>query len=76
MRKIIKREMTIGLLAIIIFLALFLILNTMTGKQKLSDLQITACNSADTSGTCDSRLSEVGIVLKSECCEILGKCCS
>lgn len=76
MRKIIKRQMMIGLLAIIIVLAFFLILNVMKGKQKLSDLQITACNSADAADTCDSRLSEVGIVLKSECCKILGKCCS
>ena len=41
----------------------------------LSDMQITACNAADEAGTCDSRLPEVGIVLKEECCERLGKCC-
>lgn len=76
MGKIIKRQMMIGLLTIIIVLAFFLILNVMRGEQKLSDLQITACSSADAAGTCDSRLPEVGIVLKSECCKVLGKCCS
>jgi len=71
-----KRQMMLGLLAIIIVLAFFLILNVMKGGQQLSDLQITACSSADVAGTCDSRLPEVGIVLKSECCKVLGKCCS
>ncbi|MEK9137729.1 MAG: hypothetical protein AAB393_11455, partial [Bacteroidota bacterium] len=37
--------------------------------------QITACNAADEAGTCDSRLPEVGIVLKEECRQRLGKCC-
>ena len=41
----------------------------------LSDLQIDACNAADSAGTCDTRLAEVGIVLKEDCCEVLGKCC-
>ena len=42
---------------------------------KLSELQITACNTAHEAGTCDSRLSEVGIVLKEDCCKDLEKCC-
>ena len=41
----------------------------------LSDIQITACNEADKAGTCDSRLAELGIVMKEECCEVLNKCC-
>ena len=41
----------------------------------LNDMQMTACNSADAAGTCDTRLPEVGIVLKEECCKNLGKCC-
>ena len=41
----------------------------------LNDLQITACNAAHDAGTCDTRLPEVGIVLKEECCKDLGKCC-
>ena len=41
----------------------------------LSELQISACDSADAAGTCDTRLQEVGIVLKEECCKELGTCC-
>ena len=43
--------------------------------RSLSDIQIAACNAADGAGTCDSRLAELGIVLKEECCEVLSKCC-
>ena len=43
--------------------------------RSLSDIQIAACNAADEAGTCDSRLAELGIVLKEECCEVLSKCC-
>lgn len=46
--------------------------NSITG---LSELQISACNSADAAKTCDTRLAEVGIVLKEDCCKELGKCC-
>lgn len=50
--------------------------NKMPDKQKtLSELQIEACNSAHEAKTCDNRLSEVGIVLKEDCCKALGKCC-
>lgn len=41
----------------------------------LSELQVEACNAADEAGTCDTRLAELGIVLKEDCCQILGKCC-
>ena len=43
--------------------------------RSLSDIQITACETADEAGTCDTRLAELGIVLKEECCEVLSKCC-
>ena len=50
--------------------------NKLSDKQKsLSELQIEACNSADAAKTCDTRLAEVGIVLKEDCCKELGKCC-
>lgn len=41
----------------------------------LSDIQITACNEAYKAETCDTRLAELGIVMKEECCEALNKCC-
>ena len=41
----------------------------------LSDFQITACNTAHVAKTCDTRLPELGIVLKEDCCKGLGKCC-
>ena len=50
--------------------------NKLSDKQKtLSELQIEACNSADAAKTCNTRLTEVGIVLKEDCCRELGKCC-
>ncbi|MBI2654791.1 hypothetical protein HYX02_08370 [Candidatus Woesearchaeota archaeon] len=48
---------------------------SISSKTTLSELQIEACNSADAAGTCDTRLAEVGIVLKEDCCRELGKCC-
>lgn len=44
-------------------------------NKTLSELQITACNTAHEANTCDTRLVELGIVLKEDCCEALGKCC-
>tara|TARA_Y100000310_G_C20480362_1_gene714381 strand:+ start:750 stop:956 length:207 start_codon:yes stop_codon:yes gene_type:complete len=41
----------------------------------LSELQVDACNAADEAGTCSTRLAELGIVLKEDCCEVLEKCC-
>ena len=46
-----------------------------SAKSTLSELQIEACNSAHEAKTCDTRLAEVGIVLKEDCCKKLGKCC-
>ena len=42
---------------------------------ELSDVQITACNAANAAQTCNTRLVELGIVEKYECCAVLGKCC-
>ena len=64
---------------IILFLLIFIIL--IAGCQKnsepktLSDMQVTACNTANDAGTCNTRLAELGIVLKEDCCKALGKCC-
>ena len=50
--------------------------NKLSDKQKtLSDMQIEACNSAAAAKTCDTKLPEVGIVLKEDCCNELRKCC-
>ena len=43
--------------------------------RSLSDIQIAACDAAYEAGTCDTRLAELGIVLKEECCEVLSRCC-
>ncbi|MBI2124626.1 hypothetical protein HYT92_02430 [Candidatus Pacearchaeota archaeon] len=48
---------------------------TSNEPKKLDDIQATACNTADEAGTCGTRLAEIGIVLKEDCCEVLGKCC-
>ena len=70
-----------ALISLLFFLIAILILGCKeqtksSDKQKtLSDLQIEACNSADAAKTCDTRLAEVGIVLKEDCCKVLGKCC-
>lgn len=67
-------------IVLILFLLVILIIGC-KGQDKgtaitgLSELQIEACNSADTAKTCDTRLAEVGIVLKEDCCKELGKCC-
>lgn len=71
------------ILIILILILLFIIIDRqglLQGKQvakqkTLSELQIEACNSAHTANTCDTRLAELGIVLKEDCCEALGKCC-
>lgn len=42
---------------------------------ELSELQITACRGADNARTCNSRLGELGIIQKEECCAALGLCC-
>lgn len=65
----------------LLFILLLLILVSCKESPKketpgtLSELQAAACNKAHEAETCDTRLNEVGIVLKEECCKILGKCC-
>ena len=44
-------------------------------EKSLSDMQVTACNTANEAYTCDTRLAELGIVSKEDCCKALGKCC-
>ncbi len=43
--------------------------------EKLDDLQILACGTANNAKTCQTRLIEVGIVMPTECCRILKECC-
>ena len=42
---------------------------------ELSELQIVACQTASSAGSCGTRLGEVGIVTKEACCQVLGYCC-
>lgn len=68
---------------IIVILFLFLIIlngckknyESKTDTKFLSDIQVTACNTADSAKTCDTRLAELGIILKEDCCQALKKCC-
>ena len=43
---------------------------------KLSVFQETACLAADEGNTCNTKLSELGLVTKERCCASLGVCCS
>lgn len=76
-----KNHIIILILLILIFLFILadkqgVLQSKGVSKQKvLSEFQIEACNSADIAKTCDTRLPEVGVVLKEDCCEALGKCC-
>jgi hypothetical protein len=62
-------------------LMIFIVISTLVGctplgeKSELSELQVTACNTADDGGTCDTKLPELELVTTGQCCEILGKCC-
>lgn len=50
--------------------------NTETAQTgTLDDLQTTACQNADSVGTCDTKLEDLGIVTQDQCCRYLGKCC-
>ena len=44
-------------------------------EDQLDEFQVTACEEAGKSGTCQTRLVEVGIVSPDECCKFLGVCC-
>jgi uncharacterized protein YcfL len=67
-----------------VVIVLFLIAGCQTSKEvikkeepqkSLTELQVLACETADEAGTCDTRLMELGIILKEDCCEVIGKCC-
>lgn len=74
-----KMKKIIPIILLILFLAGCKELSELTSEKEspkeLSELQVTACNTADEAGTCDTRLVELGIVLKEDCCKILKKCC-
>jgi len=72
---IVKMTKLLLLLMLLLFLVSCKEIPAKEIPEKLSDLQVTACNTADEAGTCDTRLVEVGIVLKEDCCRILEKCC-
>ena len=75
MKKTKKKQEKI-IFSLIILVAILILIATLLVKQpKLSELQITACEAADRGGTCNTRLTDLGIVLKEECCQVLGKCC-
>lgn len=44
-------------------------------SSKLSRFQATACSAADAAKTCDTKLKELDIVSKADCCKILNYCC-
>lgn len=41
----------------------------------VTELEKTACSSAESSDTCDSKLASLGFITKEQCCEKYGKCC-
>ncbi|MBM3199413.1 hypothetical protein FJZ53_00640 [Candidatus Woesearchaeota archaeon] len=43
-------------------------------KPQLEELQVTACNSADSHQTC-AKLPDLDLVTAEDCCAALGKCC-
>lgn len=43
--------------------------------KKLTEFQVEACNAADRAGTCDTRLKELAIVSRADCCASLLMCC-
>ena len=65
------------MLSLIIFIIIIFLIGCQKAGEKvvLSELQISACNTADKAGSCDTRLEEVGIVTAEDCCRVLGKCC-
>ncbi len=68
-------KITIFLLILLIIIPSCKISEVSEPKKELSELQTEACNTADKAGTCSTRLGEIGIVTKEDCCEVLGKCC-
>ena len=70
-----KKFVLILLLFVIFIISCQKVSETKKETKQLSDMQITACNAAHEARTCDTRLAELGIVLKEDCCKVLGKCC-
>ena len=70
-----KKIFLILLVLIILINACQKVSETKKSTKTLSEMQVTACNTAHEAGTCDTRLTELGIVLKEDCCNVLGKCC-
>ncbi len=48
---------------------------TVNQPKQLTEFQVEACNAAHDAGTCDTRLKQLGIVSKEDCCSSLSKCC-
>ncbi len=40
-------------------------------EQALSELQVTACDGAERGHTCDTKLDDLGIVTKEQCCNVV-----
>jgi hypothetical protein len=49
--------------------------NKKVATTPLSDFQVTACNAADRSGTCRTKLPKLNLISPEDCCGYLGKCC-
>ena len=63
------------LIALSILLILVVLSGCNTYQGDITELQQTACISADKGNTCDTKLADLGIITKEECCQKLGKCC-
>jgi hypothetical protein len=49
-------------------------LEDITGKYVI-ELEKTACDTAHTASTCDTRLASLGFITKEDCCKKYKKCC-
>ena len=77
-KKSINKIVIISIVLVLVFIIVIYTNKIKTTKKEsyqLSEIKIIACNTADEVGSCDTRLNEVGIVSKEECCQYLGKCC-
>lgn len=50
-------------------------INTPITGKAISDMDLLACTTAEESGTCFTKLPELGLISPGECCEKIGKCC-
>ena len=80
-KKMAVAIIVVGALVVIFVYYVFLnqiIKESLKGKKEvatLSDFQVTACNAADRSGTCKTKLPKLNLITPEECCRYLGKCC-